>query len=164
VKSPAIDRAQEAAPAEPAVPTPPRAARSEPLADLNIQIRQPNQERVEIRLLQRSGELHVAVRATDLDLAHALRQDLPQLAGRIEQGGHRAEAWRPGGIVAPVEPAPAAGRPAAEHNAGDGQPQQRWSQPDRDQQNSHRHNVPKWVEDLEGALEGETGESYGLSN
>ena len=129
------------APAEPR----PKAAPS--LRDVSIEIQQSGQERVEVRLLQRSGELQIAVRATDTDLSHAIRQDLPQLAHRIEQEGHRVEAWRPGGMQASGAVEPRAAAP--EFARQDPDSQQRWSQPDRDQHHG-RKNVPQWVDDLDG--------------
>lgn len=151
----------ESAPRTPATERP---VRPGPLRDLSIEIRQPNQDRVEVRLLQQSGELHVAVRATDAELVRAVRQNLPQLVGGLDGGGHRVEAWRPGGIVTTAVAAAEVQGHAADVLGSDGQPGQNWSQPDRDPRNPHRQNVPLWVADMEGALAGEPGEPDGLTD
>jgi hypothetical protein len=53
-------------------------------------------ERVEVRLTERGGDVHVAVRTPDARLLDAMRQDLPALAAKLEQSGFRADAWQPG--------------------------------------------------------------------
>ncbi len=52
--------------------------------------------RVEVRLVERAGEVHVAVRTPDGRLADALRDDLPALAARLEQSGFHGSEWRTG--------------------------------------------------------------------
>ena len=87
-----------------------------PLKDISLQVAQPGAQKVEVRVVQQSGELRVAVRTGDSDLAHGLQQGLSDLVGRLQENGFRAEAWRPGGppcsplpFSSPV-PAPAARR------------------------------------------------------
>jgi hypothetical protein len=75
-------------PAEPVKPAP--VAR-----DLRFEL-SGGDRKVEVRLTDRGGEVHVAVRTGDAQLAGDLREDLPALAARLEQGGFRAETWRPG--------------------------------------------------------------------
>jgi hypothetical protein len=53
-------------------------------------------KRVDVRLTERGGEVHVSVRTPDAKLAGALREDLPVLSAKLEQSGFRAETWRPG--------------------------------------------------------------------
>ncbi|SPF31857.1 hypothetical protein SBA4_1050014 [Candidatus Sulfopaludibacter sp. SbA4] len=50
-------------------------------------------QRVEIRVADRGGDVHVAVRTSDTDLAGALRDDLPALSSRLEQTGLRTDGW-----------------------------------------------------------------------
>ncbi len=52
--------------------------------------------RVEVRLVERAGEVHVAVRTPDGRLAEAMRDDLPALAARLEQTGFHGNEWRTG--------------------------------------------------------------------
>ena len=53
------------------------------------------EQRVDVRLTERSGEVLVAVRTPDPQLAGSLREDLPVLSSRLEQAGFRAETWHP---------------------------------------------------------------------
>ncbi len=139
-----------------------------PLKDLLVQVRQSSQESVELRVMQREGELHVAVRTGDADLAHGLRQGLPELVDRLDQGGFRAEAWRPAGVVSAPEPSSHAQSRSSESRNADSQSQPGWSQQERGQRDHNQSNRPKWVEELEGNLAGggdrSTGEFHGLSH
>jgi hypothetical protein len=53
------------------------------------------EHRVEVRLTERAGEVRVAVRTTDSQLAGSLRQNLPGLSARLDAGGYRTESWHP---------------------------------------------------------------------
>ena len=96
----------QAAPSAPSAPSnpveakilegPPKPA-AVPLKDISLQVAQPGDQKVEVRVVQQSGELRVAVRTGDSDLAHGLQQGLSDLVGRLQETGYRAEAWRPGG-------------------------------------------------------------------
>jgi hypothetical protein len=50
---------------------------------------------VDIRMAERAGEIRVTVHTPDHDLANSLRADLPDLVGKLRQGGYQAEVWRP---------------------------------------------------------------------
>jgi hypothetical protein len=138
-----------------------------PLKNLSIQVGQSPQDRVELRVVERSGELQVAVRAANPDVAQGLRQGLSELVGRLEQNGFRAEAWRPGATVNTVQST--AGTPERStqfQNNNGGQPQSGGSSQGRQQHNQQQSNRPQWVEELEGNLSGggvsHTGESNGI--
>lgn len=137
---------------------------AEPLKELSVQLEQPNEGRVQLRVIDRGGDLHVAVRAADGDLANGLRQALPELVNRLEQNGYRAEAWRPSGMVSTPDAAETR-QSSAEFRNGDSQPPPGWSQQDRGQRDHHQSSRPQWVEELEGNLGDErfTGEQYGIS-
>ncbi len=139
-----------------------------PLKDLSMQVRQSNQESVELRVVEREGELHVAVRTGDADLAHGLRQGLPELVDRLDQSGFRTEAWRPAGVVSAPEPSSQAHTRSSDSRNTDSQSQSGWSQQERGQRDHNQSNRPKWVEELEGNLAGveekSTGEFHGFSH
>lgn len=50
-------------------------------------------QRVELRVAERAGELHVTVRSPDQRLAGSLRGELPALTARLESAGLRTETW-----------------------------------------------------------------------
>ena len=74
---------------------PPAAAR-----DIRLEVNGGGQ-RVEVRLMERGGEVHVAVRTPDAHLADSLREDLPALSSRLTESGFRTETWRPGASGGP---------------------------------------------------------------
>jgi hypothetical protein len=82
------------APASPAELEPESVART-PARDITLRLNEGDQ-RVDVRLVERQGEVHVAVRTPDAGLASDLRRDLPSLAARLEQNGFHAEAWHGG--------------------------------------------------------------------
>jgi hypothetical protein len=95
--------------------------RSTSARNIEIQLNQGDQ-RVNVRLSERGGEVHVSVRTQDAQLAGALRQDLPSLSGKLEQSGFRAETWHP----------------AAPHTAEHSPSQSAGSNQSRDEQNQPR--------------------------
>jgi hypothetical protein len=94
-------RAREATPPRPADPVAPPAALppAAPARDISLRLSGPG-ERVEVRVVERGGEIHVAVRTADPELARTLRQDLPELSTRLEREGLRAESWHPAAAAA----------------------------------------------------------------
>lgn len=77
-----------------AAPPTPAAAPQKP-GTLQFQLEGGGQ-RVQVRVEERAGELRVAVHTPDSHLAGALREDLPTLAAKLEQGGFRADTWHTG--------------------------------------------------------------------
>jgi hypothetical protein len=63
--------------------------------DIRLQVN-GGERRVEVRLVERDGEVHVAVRTPDAHLADTLREDLPTLSSRLTDSGFRTETWHPG--------------------------------------------------------------------
>lgn len=139
----------------------------QPVRDLSIQIGQSNQERVELRVTQQSGELRVAVTASDPDLAHGIQQGLPQVLARLEEVGLRAEAWRPAGVVGSLPATPEIRPTSAEFPNADSQQQPGPHQQYGGQRQQDQPHRPKWVDELEGDLASSgqipTGAFHGLS-
>jgi hypothetical protein len=138
-----------------------------PLKDLSIQVGQNQQDKVELRVVERPGGLEVAVRSANPDLNQGLRQGLSDLVNRLEQNGFRAEAWRPGTAVSTVQAAADTRQKSAQFQ-NDGSQSQSGSQQGRQQNQQNQTPRPRWVQELEGRLAGErnpiTGGSYGLTN
>jgi len=74
--------------------------------------------RVEVRVVERSGDVHVDVRTPDSRLAAELRGGLPALTARLEQAGFRAEAWHPPAAVQGRSPVAAWRAAAVSENSG----------------------------------------------
>jgi hypothetical protein len=82
-------------------------------------------QRVEVRVAERGGEVHVAVSTPDQRLAGSLRDDLPSLTAKLESAGLRTETWRGG-------PASGAGPERPAENTSRTQSQDSQDQPGRD--------------------------------
>jgi len=50
---------------------------------------------VQVRIVERGGEVKVAVHTPDVELSQALRERLGELVQRLEQTGYRTETWSP---------------------------------------------------------------------
>ena len=122
-----------------------------PLRDVQVQLGGGGQERVDVRLVDRSGELHVAVRATSDNMTKDLREGLSELVGKLESTGYRTEVWRPGAVSAVT--AAAETNQANDRNDREPQAQTGWNQDSnkREQQNQQK---PRWVEELEDSTPG----------
>lgn len=111
---------------------------------------------VDIKLVDRAGSVHVAVRTSDVDLARNLQSGLSDLVHRLERKGFEAEMWSPGGNAGPA---------TASSRQSDGD--STWRQNGRDprdeaqqgnpEQNNGR-NRPKWVAELEQRLQASDGD------
>ena len=138
-----------------------------PLKDISLQVAQPGAQKVEVRVVQQSGELRVAVRTGDSDLAHGLQQGLSDLVGRLQEDGSRAEAWRPGSTVASTPVLESRTNSGASQN-GDGQSYSGGShQRGEGERRQGQFQRPGWVEELEnstGGGEQSQGASYGIGS
>jgi len=115
---------------------PPAAAR-----DIRLEIG-GGDHRVEVRLMERGGEVHVDVRTPDTHLASTLREDLSALSSRLTESGFRTETWHPGASGAgewhrqaepsaggtPQDPDSQQGQPGRDRQPGDRQPGDRQPQ------------------------------------
>ncbi len=93
---------EHAAPSEPTTPATP--AQTEPapapvhgatVQDIKLQVGGEGDRHVEVRVTEHGGDVIVAVRTPDAQLAGDLRQELPSLAMRLEQSGFHATTWQP---------------------------------------------------------------------
>jgi hypothetical protein len=53
------------------------------------------EQRVEVRLSERAGEVKMTVRTPDAPLADSLRDNLPSLSARLADNGLKSEVWHP---------------------------------------------------------------------
>ena len=89
-------------------PVPDKTFLVEPVRRLDLQLGQPGEVRLQV--VERGGEIHVAVRSGRSKLAAALRDDLGALVQRVHAEGFRVEMWTP----------PEAGRRDGGHGEGSG--------------------------------------------
>lgn len=81
-------------PGEPTPPAEPQPAQASAPAGIKIALNN-NGQRVELRVAERAGDIHVTVRTPNDRLASALREDLPSLSAKLERSGFQSEIWRP---------------------------------------------------------------------
>ncbi|MGD0870542.1 MAG: hypothetical protein ABSB88_13375 [Bryobacteraceae bacterium] len=135
--------ANDARPRESTPDSPPPAAATEPAAapaapkpaaahDIKLELAGQGDRRVEVRVSERAGDMHVEVRTPNSGLAGELREDLPALASKLEQTGFRAETWHPAGTAERQRTAEAA--PGAASQNSERQPGQNGGQRQRDPQ------------------------------
>jgi hypothetical protein len=76
-------------PTEPAVPT------AEPVRNVHMQLVSDDNRRVDVRLVDRGGELHVSVKSADTALTQNLQDHLPDLTARLDKQHMQTEVWVP---------------------------------------------------------------------
>ena len=119
--------------------------------DISLRLNGPDQSSATVRVLDRSGEIHVSVRASDPQLATTLRSDVDQLRTHLNSRGWDAEVWKPEGTPTLREAANHAnsGQEHAFSGKRDGQSQSQ----SRQQQNSSGKR-PAWLDELEESTQG----------
>jgi hypothetical protein len=125
------------------------------MKDISIQIGSGANSKVEVRLVQQAGELHVAVHTPDSDVARGLQQGLPDLVSKLQESGYRSESWRPADTSAPANAATTQPQSSSNHSRQqDAGTSSGWSQQQGGQRNRNQSDQPRWVEDLESSLKG----------
>ncbi len=153
--------APTAAPSPPPSSEPPRepAVRELSLAVSGPSVNGRPAGQVSLRVVERGGEVQVAVRTTDPQLAGDLRQNLPDLVSELSGRGYRAETWQPlASSGADSSTLPRATSTAADSSAGQSYSDQtgggsrNGGSPAGQQQQQQRHgqdpNQPSWLQAL----------------
>jgi hypothetical protein len=115
----AADAIRSAEPIQPAAP----AKVTGGVQEFTVRIAQPDTPAVDVHILERAGQVQVAVRTPDASMQSSLREDLGTLVNSLQRAGYRADTFTPQ-MSAVVRAA------AAETS----------SQDDRDRQDSHPGN------------------------
>jgi hypothetical protein len=123
-------------PARPQTDSASEAPRPPAAHDIQLQVVGQGDSRVEVRVTERAGDVHVSVSTPDSHLAGELRADLPALTTRLEQTGFHTETWRPAAGDRPHLADPQAGAAAQ-----DDQSQSRQNR--REQQGDPQQQKPK---------------------
>jgi len=140
---------RNAEPAESAPPVPQAASAHE----IVMRIAQPDAPAVDVHVMQRAGEVQVAVHTPDAALQSSLRQDLGTLVSSLQRAGYHADAFTSRDGAAPKTF-------AAEANLHDGRRQQQDGSSGRgpagdssgkrqNQQRKPGQNSQDWLEELE---------------
>jgi hypothetical protein len=149
-------------PAKPDDVAPPdqSSAPTAPMKDISVRVQSVQGQNVDVRIVQRAGDLQVAVRSADSDTTQGLRHGLSELSSRLNESGYHAETWRPansGGA--------GSGNSSQQPPSGDSQSNPGWSGQNRGQRDNNPSNRPHWVQELESKLANgteSTGQFHGL--
>jgi hypothetical protein len=132
-------------------PPAPPSAPAKPVQDIRLQLGGEHHPPVQLRFVEKGGEITVAVRTPDAHLRDDLRDHLAQLAGRLERSGYSTDIWRPAasaearnGLPSRDQAAPDSGRYSS---SGDDARRQSEGRQEQQQQEAR----PRWVEELEDA-------------
>lgn len=71
------------------------AANSEPVKNVHMQLVSEDNRRVDVRLVDRGGELHVSVKSGDLNLTQDLQSHMHELTSRLDKQHFQTEVWMP---------------------------------------------------------------------
>jgi len=135
------------------------------LRDLSFNVAQPGGSSVQLRMVERGGELRVAVHSASPDLNQELRADLPDLSKKLSDTGFHSELWRPAMHATASGDAQATKNQGG--NPGGDSPSQSGSQQGRGQRGQNQSQRPKWVEEFENGMQtasSSTGDTHGFGS
>ena len=114
-----------------------------PLNQITLRVANANQTSASIRMIDHSGELRVAVHASDPQLADSLRGNVEQLTSRLNNNGWSTEVWKP-------TVAPAVRSESSPQDMQQGQQATKDQQGERSDpgQQNNKQRYPDWVEEF----------------
>lgn len=130
-----------------------------PMKELSMRIEAAEGQKVDVRIVQRAGDLQIAVKSVDDITTQGLRHGLTDLANRLNETGYHAETWRPGQQAA-LENSTTSSENPSHHSQSDGsqsdgsQSHSGGPQQDRGQRHNNPSNRPHWIDELESNISG----------
>ena len=130
-------------------PSAAESANNAQVRDVRMQLTGSENQRVDVRVLDRGGELRVSVRADDPSLVRSLQDNMADLSTRLDQAHFRSEIWTPRTeAVSRSESSSTNGRTLSNGNESSGQGGQ------GKQQNGRQNQQPAWMDDFEETTAG----------
>jgi hypothetical protein len=124
-------------------------AAPDPLRNILLQLKSEDNRRVDVRLIDRGGELHVSVKSVDPALAQQLQEHMPELTSRLSEQQFSHEVWVP----KPAESAQSGASNMNGNAAGDNSSSASQNGDAGRRQNSkQQQGRPDWVDLLENQL------------
>jgi hypothetical protein len=123
-----------------------------PIKEISMRIEAAEGQKVDVRIVQRAGDLQIAVKSADDVTTQGLRHGLSDLANRLNETGYHAETWRPGQQAAPESSTTSSENPSHQSQSDGSQSNSGGPQQDRDQRHNNPSNRPHWIEELESNL------------
>lgn len=128
----------------------PSAAR--PMRELSLQISSASDQKVDVRLVERAGEVHVSVSTPDADLAHEMRQELGSLTGKLAQSGFATEQFTPLSSGSSSLPDQRSTPGNQNPQGGQGQDSQSGGSGQQQQPQDERGKRPAWLDEMNISL------------
>jgi len=136
------------------------------MKDISVRVENSQGQNVDVRIVQRAGDLQIAVKSANLDTTQSLRNGLSELTNRLNASGYQAETWKPGlQAAASSESASGSGNSSDQPSSGDSQSNSSWSQQNQGQRDNNPSNRPRWISELESRLTSgaeSTGQFHGF--
>jgi len=130
-------------------PSAAESANNTQVRDVHMQLTGSENQRVDVRVLDRGGELRVSVRADDPSLVRSLQDNMADLSTRLDQAHFRSEIWTPRTeAVSRSDSSSTNGRTLSNGNESFGQNGQ------GRQQNGRQNQQPAWMDDFEETTPG----------
>lgn len=139
---------QAASQMEPLIETSAPAATAGSGHDITIKVPDSTERGMDVRFVERGGEVHVAIRTSDGEMAQTLRNGMNDFVGRMEHAGIRAEVWRPGADASPSQNQQDDSRQQPQDQRGS-RNQPGMQDREDDSRNSKK---PRWVEAMEDSI------------
>jgi len=139
--------AHTAAPSEPSEK--PVAA---PAQRISLSVSDSQNQRVDVHLIERAGEVRVSVRSADETLTHSMRSELGSLSGKLSQSGYTTEAYAPAAANTSNSSNQRQSPEGRESTPGNRQNQQQNQSGGQQQPRDSRGQRPAWVEEMENSL------------
>ncbi len=120
--------------------------------EISLQISTGGDQRVDIHLVERAGEVHVSVRTPDSALADEMRQDLGSLTGKLAQSGYATEHFTPLNAGSSSLTEQRSGQKEQDPSSGQRPDSQRGGSGQQQHAQDERRERLAWVEELEDSL------------
>jgi hypothetical protein len=122
-------------------------SRSGAAQEITIRIEQPDASPVDLRVVERSGQVHVDVRTPDAAMQTSLRQDLGTLTNSLQRAGYHTEMFTPSSALGRTASSAQAGNQDDHRDSSPNRGGGDFSQGRRQQQQQKRPST--WLEELE---------------
>ncbi len=119
--------------------------RSEPARDISLRFSSGTPDSVEVQLVEKAGEIHVAVRSSNPELTSSLQAGVAELSGKLERSGFQTESWIPDRTTAAPNTQP--------HDSGDPSQHRRAPLYDQQQSRGKKSAQPGWLDQMDDTFE-----------
>jgi hypothetical protein len=143
--------AVDARPEVAALPNTSALPKSDPVRDLSIRIGDSAGNQVDVKIQEKAGEIHVAVLSNNPSLNTDLRQQVGELAGKLDRAGYHAETFKSTSLAASQQSANASGSGQQQGFAG-GQQQQQEEARQQFLNRTKKSNQAQWRQQMSGNL------------